>query len=420
MPNGYRNNHYVPQWYQRRFLSPGDKELYYLNLKPDRFADPRGIQHEDKALKRQGPSKCFCERDLYTRKIEGITSVEIERRLFGAVDQRGQAAVEYFSTFTYPPAHWGNALNDLLLYMGLQKLRTPKGLAWLGATVGTTKKASILDGMIRLGNLYGAVWAEAVWSIADASQSPTKFIVSDHPVTVYNRECGPRSQWCREFRDPDVRFHGTHTLFPLSSEKILILTNLSWVRNPYQSARELRPNPLLARSAMFNFTDIQVARQLNEQEVREINFIIKSRAWRYVAAGVEDWLYPEQHVSKSNWNTYGSGYLLMPDPRPISWGGTIMWGGGPGGAGAMDEYGRRPGDPDFEGGPTRAREYQTLPWFKGEFAALVGPYRRGRVASPAMTSLEAERDSDDFHQYHLGLRRKTWKERKKEREGAGS
>jgi hypothetical protein len=186
---------------------------------------------------------------------------------------------------------------------------------------------------------------------------------------------------------------------------------LSWVRDPYQSATGLRPNPDPFRGAVFKFTDIQVRRYLSEQEVREINFIIKSRAKRYIAAAKQEWLYPEKFVSKSDCNTYGHGYLLMPDPRAIHWGGTVMWGGGPGGSGAVDEYGRLPGDPDFEAGPTKEREYKTLPWFQGEFAELFGPYRRGRCMQTF--EIEEERDSDDFHRYHLSLRKKKYRARKK-------
>jgi len=35
----YRNNHYVPQWYQRRFIPPEaeDRELLLLDLRPEKF-----------------------------------------------------------------------------------------------------------------------------------------------------------------------------------------------------------------------------------------------------------------------------------------------------------------------------------------------------------------------------------------------
>jgi hypothetical protein len=258
--------------------------------------------------------------------------------------------------------------------------------------------------MLELQQLYCAIWTECVWLIADASQSDTKFIISDHPVTVYNRRCGPRSQWCRDSNDPDIWLHGTHTVFPLSLDKILILTNLSWVRNPYQSPIDLRPNPNPFRSAIFKFTEIQTLRHLNEQEVREINFIIKSRALRHIAAAKEEWLYPDRFISKSQWNIYGNGYLLMPDPRPVNLGGEIMWGNKDGTGGAMDAYGRRPWQKDYGKEDKTHDEGDTLYRFKGEFARLFGPYRRGRTFD--FMKLDPERDDDEFHQYHLGLEKK--------------
>jgi Protein of unknown function (DUF4238) len=205
----------------------------------------------------------------------------------------------------------------IIPYLTTQKMRTPKGLGWLKAQAGTSDREAILPFVVRLRDIFSAIWMECVWQIADSEQTETKFIISDHPVTVYNRRCGPLSDWCRGKNDPDIRFQGTHTIFPLSLEKILILTNLSWVRNPYQSETKLRPNPNFIREAVFKFTDIQTLRHLNEQEIRQVNFIIKSRALRYVAAAKDEWLYPDVYVSKSQWNEFGDGYLLMPDPRPI-------------------------------------------------------------------------------------------------------
>jgi hypothetical protein len=187
------------------------------------------------------------------------------------------------------------------------------------------------------------------------------------------------------------------------------------VRNPYQSPTGWRPNPKPFREAIFKFTEIQTLRNLSEQEVREINFIIKARALRYVAATNEDWLYPERYISKSNWNTYGNGYLLMPDPRPVHLGGEIFWGGGEGIGGAMDEYGRRAGDKDYGKEGRSLEEANTLYRFKGEFARLFGPMRRGRTF--AIMSLDKERDDDEFHQYHLDLEKKyktRWKNKKNE------
>lgn len=408
-PNEYKNNHYVPEWYQKRFLPSGqkDNELYYIDLKPGEFKDQRGTIHPKKALHRQGFRRCFAESDLYTTKFESMESRDIEKYFFGNIDSRGRRAVDYFTNFAHPSVD-GKAFQDMMMYMSTQKLRTPKGLGWLGDKAGTTDQHRILELMLRLRQLHCATWTECVWLIADASQSATKFIISDHPITVYNRRCGPRSQWCRGFRDPDIWLQGTHTIFPLSLEKVLILTNLSWVRNPYQSPVGLRPNPNPLRGAIFKFTEIQTLRHLTEQEVREINFITKSRALRYIAAAREEWLYPERHISKSNWNVYGDGYLLMPDPRAVNLGGEIFWGNRDGTGGAMDEYGRRPWEKDYGKEGKTLEEADSLYRFKGEFARRYGPYRRGRTFE--VMRLDNERDDDEFHKYHLSLEKKKKRE----------
>jgi hypothetical protein len=273
-------------------------------------------------------------------------------------------------------------------------------LDWLSLHVGDGPNA-VLQALVGLRTLYTAIWAECVWQLADATDSNTKFIVTDHPVTVYNRSCGPRSTWCRGANDPDIRMHGTHTIFPLGLERVLILTNLSWARNPYQPSTGLRPNPAFYRDTTFNVFEVQTHRLLQEQEVREINFILKSRAYRYIAAAQEEWLFPERFVSKSDWNTYGHGYLLMPDPRTLHHGGEIVMEYADGSTDAFDVYGRKPWEEGYGSDEMPRGGRSPLFRFKGEFARLFGPYRRGR--SFEVGRLEDERDSDDVHQHHLGL-----------------
>jgi hypothetical protein len=403
--NEYQNNHYVPAWYQRRFVPVGqrDQELYYLDFNPGFFVDPRGIAHARRAVRKQGFRHCFAEKDLYTTRFGVEESKNIEKHFFGQIDNTGCRDVDLIGNFSHGSVG-GEAFQNLVMYMSTQKLRTIKGLEWLALQSGAKDKSMILSLMIHFRQLFCAIWTECVWLIADASQSSTKFIVSDHPVTVYNRRCGPRSQWCRGANDPDIRFHATHTIFPLSLEKILILTNLSWVRNPYQSETDTRPNPNLFRGALFNLLDVQILRHLSEQEVREINFIIKSRARRFIGAAKEEWLFPERHVSKSQWNTYGHGYLLMPDPRDVHFRGETFMGWDDGRSTAWDPYGRRPWERDFGKEGREQLEFQTLYRFKGEFARLFGPIRRGR--SYEMGDLSRERDDDSFHQYHLSLEKK--------------
>lgn len=401
----YTNHHYVPQWYQRRFLEPSSDEnvLHYLKLRPDVIKDARGRRHELPARRRRSIRKCFVEEDLYTLRLRDVKSTLIEQLLFGEIDRRGSTAVAYWADFTHPSVDQA-AFTGLLHFMSAQKLRTPKGLDWLAQQFNTDEPNVVLRAMAELRTLYSAIWAECVWQIADASNSQTKFIVSDHPVTVYNRTCGPRHPWCRGPNDPDIRLHGTHTLFPLGLEKVLILTNLSWARDPYQSATELRPNPVFYRDSVFNFFDVQTHRMLSEDEVRQVNFVLKSRAYRYIAAAQEDWLYPEQYVSKSDWNTYGHGYLLMPDPRSLHHGGEVVLGYADGPSEAFDVYGRRPWQPDYAEADKHHGRRDPLLRFQGEFARLLGPVRRGRSCQAG--KLENERDSDDFHQYHLDLERR--------------
>ena len=411
MSTEYRKNHYVPVWYQKRFLPAGqrDNELFYLNLKPDTVKDSQGRLHTKNEVRRLGFKHCFAEEDLYTTCFGSEESTRIEQMFFGSIDSKGRDAVEYFTNFAHPSVDQ-DAFMNMMMYLSTQKLRTPKGLGWLSSNVGTTDRNKTLGYMLELRQLHGAIWTECVWLIADASHSETKFIISDHPVTVYNRRCGPRSMWCREYNDPDIALQGTHTIFPLSLEKVLVLTNLSWVRNPYQSEVALRPNSNPWRETIFNFMDIQTMRHLQEQEVREINFIIKSRALRYIAAAREEWLYPDRYVSKSEWNVFGHGYLLMPDPRAIHLGGEIIIGYRGGGATSFDAYGRRPWQPDYNQESKGFKEAPSLDRFKGEFARLFGPYRRGRTFS--FTQLDKERDDDEFHQYHLSLEAKQKKRRK--------
>lgn len=398
MSTEYRHNHYVSEWYQKRFIDPlsKDKTLYRLDLNPDIFYDSKGIGHQANSLKRIGPSQCFAQDDLYTTTFGDIESTKVEELFFGQIDANGKKAVEYWNDFTHPSIN-KDAFQNMVLYMSTQKLRTPKGLKWLSEQINSNDQNLILKAMVDFRQLYSAIWTECIWQIADATESNTKFITSDHPVTVYNRRCGPRSCWCKGVNDPDIRYHATHTIFPLSLDKILILTNLSWARNPYQKEVNFRPYPVFMRGAIFKFTDIQIMRHLSEQEVKEINFIIKTRAHRYIAAGKEEWLYPENDISKSDWHDYGQGYLLMPDPRPIHAGGDMMFGWKDGTVTGVDSYGRRPWHKDYCKESNEGLEFATLEHFKGEFATIFGPYRRGR-SFEMLTQLDNEKDGDEYHQ----------------------
>ncbi len=376
-PDAYRRNHYVPQWYQRRFLAPGDPQakLFYLDMKPDLVRHDDGVERPRNALLRWGPVRCFKEDDLYTTRLGRLQSTEIERKFFGPIDEAGPKALEFLDSFNHTHIQHG-ALNTLVETMSIQRLRTPKGLEYL-ARLSKAKRNDVLMLMQSVRNMHCAIWTDAVWAIVDASKSPTKFIVSDNPVTFYNQDCFPGGDVCRRLGDPDVRMVGTHTIHPLSPDKALVITNLAWVRNPYQKGIRVHPNPELYRGAVFNFTGVQVGRELSEHEVRQINFIIKARARRYIAAAKKEWLYPEQHLGNPSWRLFGEEHLLMPDPRLMTFSDQFVFGYEGGGSQVFDEYGLRPGQRGFQDKQRHKAQWDSFHRFRGEYARTFGPQARG-------------------------------------------
>lgn len=393
----YTRNHYVPEWYQHRFIPDikNDKRFYYLDMKPELIVNG-DIRYRRKALLRWGPRNCFFQENLYTTKFGNMTSTEIEEKFFGKIDLLGQKAMEYFANFDHTTID-KDALKNIMTYLSVQKLRTPKGLDYL-SSITKSKDNRLLFKMQELRDLYCATWCECIWCIADASTSKTKFLLSDHPVSVYNKECFPRSEWCIDNKDPDIRFVGTHTFIPLNLEKILILTNLLYVRYPYGNPIELRPNARWFRPSMFNFLEIQIGRVLSDIEVIEINYIIKSRAYRYIAAVEEEWLYPERYMSNPPWDKFGKEYLLMPDPRAVSFSTQVVV-GYERGSEVFDEYGRKPWQPGYDEKSQREKEWQTSNAFKGEYARLFGPKRRGYCYEYG--KIGNKEDSPEMHAIHL-------------------
>jgi hypothetical protein len=101
-----RINHYVPIWYQKRFLSSKQSSFYYLNLSPDEkeLPDGRKVKMNDICWP-FSPSKCFYQTDLYTTHYSGFLNDEIERYLFGKIDGTGSKAVEAMAVQEFNSLH---------------------------------------------------------------------------------------------------------------------------------------------------------------------------------------------------------------------------------------------------------------------------------------------------------------------------
>jgi hypothetical protein len=138
----YRHNHYAPEWYQRRFMLPGQHKYYRLDLKPD-VVDTGEVRYTRNDMHHWGPDSVFAQDDLYTTQWGGIPNTEIEQFFFGKLDNNAPAAVEFFSTFDQLKVD--ERAFKLFLTNSLQKLRTPKGLAaFAGMAKSHNRNATLL------------------------------------------------------------------------------------------------------------------------------------------------------------------------------------------------------------------------------------------------------------------------------------
>lgn len=350
-------NHYVPQWYQRRFfkLGSGKSKLWYLDLKPDIIRRPDGSTTTRRALRHLGPVNCFRQDHLYTLYFGEFATDVIEKQFFGAMDSLGEKAVDFFSKYSMC-AGTHQAFRGMRDYLAAQLFRTPKGLDILRALSKSKDHQRTLHALRVAWPLYHTIWSEGVWEIVKCEQSPTKFIISDSPVTTYNRQIFPGSAEVQQFGIARIEQIGTHTLFPLDREHCLIITNLQYVRNPRVNLLKFRENPRYFEQTSFDLRRVQRGREIEEQEVIAINYVLKSNARRYIAASDQTWLYPEKKLKNRFWPKIGGKYFLMPDPRKVRFTTAILVGYKNGGAWGVNEYGHQ----DLDG--PRAEALRRVEW----------------------------------------------------------
>lgn len=336
-------NHYVPQWYQQQFIpsSQVERKYHYLDLDPEKVSKPNGGHYFRNERRILGPASCFQQEHLYTLMFGAQASDVIEKRFFGKLDDRGAKAVAFFHEWQFNE-HSQGMLHDLVDYLDAQKLRTPKGLDYLKRVSKTGEHEQTLHLMRRMWQMHVTIWMEGVWEILGCDESPTKLLVTDHPVTTYNKAFFPLSPQCQYPLDPSISSLGTHTLFALGPSRLLVITNLGYVRNPKANPAKLRENPRSFADTIFDLRRIQTGRQLTEEQARTVNFILKRRARRYIAAAERDWLYPEHHLKSTMWDKLGDQFFLMPDPRKVSFHTDTVIGYKDGSAWGVDEYGRQP------------------------------------------------------------------------------
>ncbi|AUZ84772.1 DUF4238 domain-containing protein [Methylophaga nitratireducenticrescens] len=306
-----RNNHFVPQWYQKGFLVEPENKLHHLKR--------RKIYLKDQSTKIVfsknffTPAQCFYEKDIYSTFFGKVVNDDIEKRLFGQIDDKGFDAVKAF--LSDDPAKWHHHFQDFFIFLDAQKIRTPKGLDWVKYKYSELNQIQLMTEMQALRTIHCTVWAESVRELVSANESDIKFILSDHPVTIYNYACPPDSELCDYPNDPDITLKGSQTIFPLDKNRCLILTNLEYAQDPDGvNPIEQRTNAIKIRQSMVMTNNFINERKLTAEEVTKINYIIKTTAKDSIAGGNEGWLYPETMLN-CNWTELR--HVLMPPANEL-------------------------------------------------------------------------------------------------------
>lgn len=332
-----RDNHYVPIWYQKGFLAKGQKKLNYLDLTPSEIRLPNGQTKLHKELFESYPTQCFYQTDLYSTFFGTRVIDEVEKKLFGNIDARGKPAIQAFTGDDVTA--WHKSFQDLFLFLDAQKFRTPKGLDWIRARYPRLDQNTLMMEMQGVRTTNCTLWSEGVREIVSARDAAVKFIITDHPVTIYNSACQPGHTLCLYPNDPAITLKGSQTLFPLDQDHCLILTHLEHAQDPTTTdPLEKRTFSRPVRESIVRTDKFIKKRQLGDAEVIAINYVLKSRARRFIAAGAKDWLWPEREF-QGNWGEMTS-LLLPPEDELWHFGGEIFMRHEGGDVHYQDAYGR--------------------------------------------------------------------------------
>jgi hypothetical protein len=331
-----RQNHYVPQWYQRGFFQDSNK-LEVLDLSPEKKVLNNGRTIRLNNRSKRPTSNCFVETDLYTTFFGSDINDEIERRFFGSIDDQGARAVKAFLGSDFGERH--KRFSELFRFIDAQKVRTPKGLDWIAKHYPSLSQNQLMFEMQSITTMHCAIWMEGIREIVSAKGSSVKFLLSDNPVTIYNPAFPPTSKECVYPDDPSILLRGSQTIFPLDKNHCLILTNSEYAKKPsVRIAAVKRTNPKFFRQTLARTDALIESRCLSEEEVTRINLIIKARARRYLASGSKDCLYPEKSAG-ADWDKL-SEVLLPPKDELYRFGGETFVGYKDGSTYYQDAFGR--------------------------------------------------------------------------------
>ena len=332
--------------------------LYRLDLEAASRQLPNARKVVGRHVQLRSPKTCFVQQDLYTTRIGRLINDEVERYLFGPIDATGALAVRAFADDNEQAIH--DRFQSFFEYLDAQKLRTPKGLDWIDIRYPDLTQVDLMVEMQRLRNMHCTMWVECVREIVSAQQSDVKFIVTDHPVTVYNAACPPDSPMCQDPDDPPISLNGSQTVFALDADHCLILTNLEYAKDP-EAVDPLaqRQNARYSGSTLVRTNAMIRTRCLTANEVVSINWLLKARSRRFLAAYEREWLFPERQIT-APWEQIGK--LLSP-PSDGLWdfGGEIFVGHEDGSTSYRDPFGRaEPGHESLTKEPLPAPEPNDL------------------------------------------------------------
>ena len=171
--NPSQNNHYVPEWYQKGFLNKESNKLFIFDLNPDDIKKAngelvlsKGKVKKHNSIKHSPPSQCFVERDLYTTFFGEEINDEIERILFGKIDDIGAKAIQAF--VGDDPSERQKNFEGFFEYIDAQKIRTPKGLHWIKAHYSSLDQRALMSEMQKVRYIHCNIWGKSVREIVSA------------------------------------------------------------------------------------------------------------------------------------------------------------------------------------------------------------------------------------------------------------